>query len=250
MKLQAVVLWHRILGMVATAFIVVLSITGILLLHTDGLNLQDRLVGNSFLLSWYKIEPELGPRTFIAGTMFVTQIDDQVYFEERKLSSGNEVLKGMVRVEEMYLLAYDNSIDLLTGNGELIERLTALQGIPQGIESIGTGPEGNAFIKTRDGHFTPNTDLNAWQSTPQISINWSIPVDAPEQHTAKLLQLYRGQGLPMERVIQDLHSGRILGQFGIWMVDIVVVIFLALAVSGWWGWIKRRAQQKEVEDEL
>jgi len=56
----------------------------------------------------------------------------------------------------------------------------------------------------------------------------------------QLLRLYRGKGLPLERVIIDIHSGRILGQAGVLLVDFMALLFLSLAMSGVWMWYKYR----------
>jgi len=51
---------------------------------------------------------------------------------------------------------------------------------------------------------------------------------------------YRGKGLPGERVILDIHSGRILGYVGVLLVDFMAILFLLLAMSGIWMWYKYR----------
>jgi len=43
---------------------------------------------------------------------------------------------------------------------------------------------------------------------------------------------WRGQGLTVERVLLDLHSGRILAAAGVWLMDVVAVCMIVLALSG------------------
>ena len=43
-----------------------------------------------------------------------------------------------------------------------------------------------------------------------------------------------------QRLMQDLHSGRWFGGWGVWMMDIAAVILLLLAVSGLWMWWGKR----------
>jgi uncharacterized iron-regulated membrane protein len=59
-----------------------------------------------------------------------------------------------------------------------------------------------------------------------------------------LEKTYRGVGLPLERVMLDLHSGRILGRAGVYLVDTAAVLFLLLAISGVWLWARRRASAR------
>jgi uncharacterized iron-regulated membrane protein len=56
-----------------------------------------------------------------------------------------------------------------------------------------------------------------------------------------LQRSYRGIGLSAERVMLDLHSGRILGRAGVYLVDAAAIVFLLLAVSGTWLWARRQA---------
>ena len=53
------------------------------------------------------------------------------------------------------------------------------------------------------------------------------------------MQAYRGSGLSLERVILDLHSGRIVGQWGVYVVDGAALLFLALVITGLWMWMKQ-----------
>ena len=63
----------------------------------------------------------------------------------------------------------------------------------------------------------------------------------------ELLGKFRGKGLSVERVIIDIHSGRFLGKYGIWIIDVVAIFFLVLSTSGWCVWFKRRALQNEID---
>ncbi len=55
-----------------------------------------------------------------------------------------------------------------------------------------------------------------------------------------LLYLYRGKGLSLERLLLDLHSGRLLGNAGVYIVDVAALLFIFLALSGSWMWWRRR----------
>ena len=57
----------------------------------------------------------------------------------------------------------------------------------------------------------------------------------------RMLRMYRGRGLSMEKLILDVHSGRILGRFGVILVDLAAVLFLLLSITGTWIWIRRKS---------
>jgi hypothetical protein len=47
---------------------------------------------------------------------------------------------------------------------------------------------------------------------------------------------YRGRVLTLERLMLDLHSGRLFGLGGTWLMDIVAALLVILAASGMWLW--------------
>ena len=49
---------------------------------------------------------------------------------------------------------------------------------------------------------------------------------------AVLEAAWRGKGLTVERVLLDLHSGRILGKVGPLLMDLVAVFLIVLSLSG------------------
>ena len=89
-----------------------------------------------------------------------------------------------------------------------------------------------------------------WSSGSNENIMWSTSSTLPDTLEDVLLRAHRGEGLPLERLVLDLHSGRILGKFGIWIVDIAVLSFLVMSLTGWLVLFKRRAIQKNIDDEL
>ncbi|MCB1676365.1 MAG: PepSY domain-containing protein, partial [Halioglobus sp.] len=55
----------------------------------------------------------------------------------------------------------------------------------------------------------------------------------------------RAQWLSWERLLLDLHSGRLAGRAGVWLADAIGVLLCALVLSGiamWW--LHRRRRQR------
>ena len=48
----------------------------------------------------------------------------------------------------------------------------------------------------------------------------------------------------------DLHSGRILGSWGVYLVDAAAILFMLLAITGVWLWGKRRASAQQHRQHL
>ncbi|UJF20979.1 PepSY domain-containing protein [Shewanella sp. OMA3-2] len=100
------------------------------------------------------------------------------------------------------------------------------------------------WLNTANGIFLSDTDLLEWSSQPEkTTINWLTPMTknelTPSQWQAIELNA-RSNHLSWERVILDLHSGRVFGPLAIWLWDIFALALLLVACSGVWIWLKQR----------
>ena len=68
--------------------------------------------------------------------------------------------------------------------------------------------------------------------------NWPEPAALGADRLRELGRDYRGRVLTLERLMVDLHSGRLFGLGGTWLMDIVAALMVVLAVSGLWLWTR------------
>ncbi len=232
--------WHRKVGITAAFFVMLLVVTGLLLNHTDKLNLQNIFVQSEKLLEWYNIQPKGQMKGFRVDQHWLIQIDGRLYFDQIELTDHIEDLYGAVRINDGFVVALDGNLLILTQSGELVERLSGSEGVPAGIKSIGLSEVGNIVIKAAHGDYIADLDTAEWQEQEGLVVSWSVADEIPDKLSEQLLRLYRGKGLSLERVIIDIHSGRVLGQAGVLLVDFMALLFLLLAMSGVWMWYKYR----------
>jgi hypothetical protein len=135
-------------------------------------------------------------------------------------------------------------LTLLNRDGELIETLGNAAGVPAGMQAIGTTTDSAIAIKTAHGYYLTDERFLEWSATDTVEATWSTPSATPPELTQLLQTAYRGYGLTLERILLDLHSGRILGNAGVLLVDAAAVLFLLLAISGIWLWSRRRASAR------
>ena len=145
------------------------------------------------------------------------------------------------------LAGLDSGLLLFTREGELIEQLGPAAGIPGGIQAVGTDSTGRLLIKTARGAYRTDENFIEWTTATATDVTWSIPVTPGQELSSALRNAWRGTGLSLERVLLDLHSGRILGEAGVWLVDAAALLFLLLAGSGVWLWGRRRASARAHE---
>jgi len=232
--------WHRKVGITAAFFVMLLVVTGLLLNHTDKLTLQNIYVKNDTLLKWYHIQPKGQIKSFRVEKHWFTQIGSHLYFDQKELAVHIENLFGAVRISDGFVIALDESLLILTLSGEIVEGISGTDGVPAGVISIGLSESGDIVISAAHGSYLADIDSPEWQEYKGSSVIWSDSREIPKDLYEQLLLLYRGKGLPLERLIQDLHSGRILGDAGVLLVDFMAVLFLLLAMSGAWMWFKYR----------
>jgi hypothetical protein len=233
--------WHRRIGIVSALMVLLLSTTGLFLNHTEMLRLDERFVQNNFLLDWYNIRPSQAPSSFKLDENWVTRIGERLYFNDRELEQTSDVLWGIGMQQEMVVLALEGKLLLLNKEGQQIEKLSGYDGVPAGITAIGMNEYDELVIRAAHGDYLSDLNVLAWEDYEEVAAEWSVEAAPPAQLERELLNLYRGKGLSFERMLLDLHSGRLLGHAGVYLVDLAALLFIFLALSGSWMWLRKRS---------
>jgi hypothetical protein len=242
-KLRSLYQWHRYPGLAVALLAVLLSITGVMLNHTEQLKLDQRQVHHRWLLGWYGINPVEG-RFFRIGEQWLSQRGEQLYLDSTELPFPfNEELIGAVRLSGMTVAAGHSSLLLLTPDGQLIERLNTLDGIPNTIHAIAADAADHILLQTETGIHSGDLMSDDWREK-ETTANWSHAEAPPEELEQVLSKDYPGASLPLERIILDLHSGRLFGDWGSYVMDTAAVLLLFNAASGILIWWRRRQQHQ------
>ncbi len=232
--------WHRTVGVCSALFVILLVTTGLLLNHSADLGLDRRPVGNELLLDLYHIGSDTQPVSVAVAGHWISKLGRRCYLDGRYLADLEGDLIGAVAAADMLIVASGMKVLLLTREGEVIEALGRADGVPAGMQAIGTDDQGQVLIRTRQGGYRLDTGTLEWQEGPAPDGYWSTLTAAPPGLIKALQRDYRGNGLPLERVLLDIHSGRILGNWGGYLMDAVALVFLLLATTGIWMWVRRR----------
>lgn len=234
---------HRVLGLTSALFVLLLAMTGLALNHTGLLGLDRHHVAGDWLLDWYGIEaPEI--TAFAAGNHHVAKMGDSLWLDGEPVLEDVDAMRGAVNSGRFLVVAFENELALLTGDGRLVERIEAGAGAPRDIRRVGATDDGSVVVEAADGRFSADPALTGWQPTIASTVDWSLPASLPAEKTRHLAQQWRGRGLSVERLLLDLHSGRILGRFGVWLMDAMALIFIVLGITGVWAWFRRRTARQ------
>jgi hypothetical protein len=233
--------WHRRLGLAAAVLVLVLSVTGIMLNHTESLELDETPLRNSWLLSVYGVEPPV-IISFAMDSQFISHLGgDYLYLDDQELAYCRGLFAGVVSITGIWVAGCGDELILLTGDGEIIERIGAVYQFPTALTRIGRCGESLCF-EAGAQRFFADVDQLAWRPVGEGLSQWSQAVALPSKLERSLVDQFQGQAISWERVLLDLHSGRILSGFGVAVMDLAALGLLWLSISGFTLWYqgKRR----------
>lgn len=227
--------WHQRLGVVAAIVVVVICITGILLNHTSDLQLAKSSVQSDWLLKWYGLEKKVQRGLNVNAGIYTA--DDQTLFLHGKYKTS--CLGGLIGAAPSELgtvIACRYEAHIVSDSGDLLDTLKPAYGLPIPIDNI-VLCEANTLMLTSAGqdYLFDIESLNiASQSGNCLGSFYELSELTNDTST----------GLDWQKVIQDLHSGRIFGKLGVYVYDVAAVVLLFLSLSGFWLWYSRRRNRR------
>jgi hypothetical protein len=236
--------WHRRLGLVAAVFAVLLAITGIVLNHSPALGLDRRFVSWDWLLQAYGDDSADLPAFQVGDHWLYRAADGRVYLDAVDVAPCNGALVGAVPADGLLLAACAGEILLLSTAGELVESIST--GLPEPLLGLGLlSGQANEQLALQSAQGWWLADLEQMDFSQRAAggafISQFAPGVLPESVRRQLPA--QPQWLNWERVMLDLHSGRIAGRVGVLWVDLVGLLLASLAMSGvamWWLHRRRR----------
>jgi hypothetical protein len=240
MKVKLLANLHKKLGLASLVMVVMLVLTGLLLNHTEQLKLHDSSVANSWLNKWYGINlPKAETGINVQQTWF-SLVDYQLFIDENVVPNVEITsLYGVEKTSFGWLIASSNQITLLTEQAELIDQIQLSSNVTAGYfseQKLIIALENKLFYEINP----PYENISEVLFTPSKNKQHKHhPLPLPL--TEKINQQFLKQGLSLERVILDIHSGRILGDIGVYIVDFFSILFLILSMTGFWLYLKRKS---------
>ncbi|QSX30542.1 PepSY domain-containing protein [Shewanella cyperi] len=227
--------WHRRLGLVGALFLVLLALTGVAINHADDWHLPQSRVTLNWLLDWYGIQPPNQVLLFETAPDVLGATDNLLWLGEHQILEAKGLLLAAARTEGFILAIDSDNLYLLDGQGQLQEVQDTSTGLPKTLANLAVMGPDEIWLQAADGMYQSDSQLIEWtRAMPFKAPEWIQPV--AQADTALQLQA-RSASLNWERVLLDLHSGRLFGPWAKWLWDFLAFVFVLISVSGgyiWW----------------
>ena len=234
---------HRLLGIFVGIFLIHLSITGIFLNHTEDLSLDETFIKSSWLMSLYNLSPPSISQSFLIKNQLILKAGDQIFLEAKPIFTTDISIKGVVESNEMIIVALESELIFFTSSGELIEKIGGSAEVPTNIKRL--GKDSNTIYIQADNDYwifdeVQLTFIKVNIENIENKIAWSNEGVVSPDAKSNFNQYYYGKGVSVEQFFLDLHNGNIINFAGKWILDIIGLLLLALSLSGFWIWLKRK----------
>lgn len=228
--------------MISAVFVIFLSLSGILIHHSSRLGLDAQFTDSNWLLNWYGIEVQEIEVAYSADDSNIALLENSLYFNTAVLDGSYSQLAGMLQTEFGFLVLAQQQLLVLTPEGAVIETLGAVHGMPRAAQRLGKLPSANPVLETEDAVFIIDVENLDWLAFSGAidEVLWSEPAVLDAMVDAEIKDAYATSLLSWERLMIDLHSGRIFGSLGVVLVDIMALLFVFMAITGIWIWSRRK----------
>jgi hypothetical protein len=236
---------HRSIGVFAAIFVLFMVLSGIVINHSNGLGLDRQQVSQPLLLDWYGLGGPDAIRSFTAGNDWLSFAGSQLFLNDKYIATVAAGV-GAVSNGNLIIAAGSDELLLLDLDGTLIERLPWDPISTKPIESVGLYENDTVIVKSAGQLWLADADFLNWDRLDETMTapQWSEPSTAPETLQQEIASAYRGDGLSLERVLLDLHSGRIFGPVGVFVYDLLAICLGFLSISGLVLWFRSRRNGK------
>ncbi|HBQ44199.1 MAG TPA: hypothetical protein DD716_00890 [Thiomicrospira sp.] len=243
MKYQFISSLHKKLGLVSMLVVIMLVITGIMLNHNDRFEFNKISINSKVINDWYGIELPQIEASFNQEETWVSLFSQTLYINQTPLKQLTiEQLFGFQKTSFGLIIATNQGLILTTKEAELIDVIKP----DLNIKLVYLEDSQLIIQKTDNLLYTikpPYEELSLYKEEKgnrQPILQASLPLSMQ-----KIIEQDRNNGLTVERVLLDMHSGRFFGSLGTYVIDLFSIFFLILSLTGFWMYFKARRKRRK-----
>ncbi len=236
---RALMRWHRLAGLVVAPFVLLLVVTGVLLDQANRLGLDRSSPDMAWLIAWYGLGLKSDPVAYRVADDWLIWLDGAVYFNASPANERMDRPLGVAATNGLVVVGARDELLVFTRDGALVEKLTGATLPGAGpIQGLAAGPNAGLVLRRGGRTVAADADVIEWRATAATPA-WSMPEEPPEALLASVETAHRGAGPTWERVLLDLHGGRLLGRAGPFIMDVAAILLGLLALSGLYNALRR-----------
>lgn len=249
LKFKSLYLWHRYTGLTCAILVLVLAATGLLLQHSKQLALDESFLVNRILLEHYGVTPN--PVTsYKTHAHWLSHAGEHLYLDGKSLPGEYDNILGAAETTFGYAVVSGQRLVLFDKDGQLIETLAADASLPEPALGIGSSPTASVVMRGSKTYWVPDDDFLTWTAYRGAHPVWVNPEQTPAELLTAIQTYDVSHTISMERLLLDLHSGRLLGKYGFIVMDLAAIGLLLLSISGICVWLQRRKKDRSHHSRL
>ena len=242
--------WHRRVGIISALFVILVALTGMLINHSHYLALDSMRVQQKWLLDHYAIKSPEKTSVFSLSPLLAST-DNLLWQDDTQLLEAANTILSAVEYQGLIVAIDNNNLYLISQQGELLEKQDSSTGLPSDLKALTVMVNDNdseLWLNSDNGIYLADSELIEWRTAvPNIKPKWQTPIKhkANQAIIDKITQQARASHLTWERVLLDLHSGRIIGLSGPWLMDIIALSLIMMAISGLYLWQQTKPKKRK-----
>ncbi|MFZ1547571.1 MAG: PepSY domain-containing protein [Candidatus Nitrotoga sp.] len=237
MNIHAVRRWHGLVGAGIVFFLLYLMLSGLAINHVDLLKLDKREVSYPWLMRWYGIDVADPIQGYLLGKSYLSWGDGKWVLDDKLLSGSAGQPVGAVEVGGVNYIATTSALYLYQSDGQLLDKVEKqfLPAFP--ISALGKAGD-HVMLQTPAAVYASVDGLN-WELSTATGMTLPSLQNLPDDVKRRSAGIL-APGISVQRILQDLHSGRFFGRYAIWVMDVASLILFGLGLSGFWLYWKLR----------
>ncbi len=194
---------HRWVGLLSVIWLLQLTITGLLLQHSDALGLSDSYVKSAKILTWFDGGKRQQAWDFDGTVLY--QIDDIVAYSDVTIKQA-ELVIGVAKINQDWWLASAQAVYRYNEQGELLLQVDAYDGLPFPIQQVAYNTEIFAVqANNKWSEIAANGLVQPLNPSSKIITTPSRSLSSTEQD--ELFPQILGHTLSYDKVLHGIHSG-------------------------------------------